>query len=373
MKKLRINFPFTRRIFVVIVFAIVCAWQKTFGAEDTDSTVITSKKPLINYNLSLTTEAQWNMTDARFAWTNLLCAGFSASLWKEAQVEADVISTFHTRGDMGDFYQDFSNINADNRAIRLVHFGIQQSFTDKWTVFFGLRQADADYFSTPMASLFTGGITGCYPVVRCNFDMNAYPFTALGLHFNYHPISSFIVQTSIYNGSAYDTFLRSFRFRPHADGILSLGSICYTRQATNQEPFDATYLIGWNIGNHKDNDTSRRHTQAGVWTTIEQPLPLTIGHINSALGATYAHEFCSPLSCKSYFNVMAVFGNITRSGGTLSAIFNRSYYQDAHESEVEVNFMMPIGKYFTIQPAIHHYSTNGKRQWVGQFRVTLEL
>lgn len=338
-----------------------------------DSTETSDSPPHVEYSLSVTTEMQWNMTDRRCAWANLLSAGISVPLWHDAQAEATVIGTYHTCGDMADVYQDFSNINADNRAVRLVHFGIQQTIADKWTVFAGLRQADADYFSTPMASLFTGGITGCYPVVGCNFDMNAYPYTALGVHATYRPIDPLTIQASIYNGSAYDTFGRSFRFRPHADGILSFGSVCYTHETEEDGKLDATYLLGWNVGNHIDEESGRRHTQSGMWFTVEQPLPLRIGRTSPALGATYAHEFRSPLTCKSYFNVMGSLGNLTRQGGTLSAIFNRTFYHDAQESELEVNFLMPIGRYFTVQPALHYYSTDGRKLWIGQCRVTFEL
>lgn len=324
--------------------------------------------------LSITTEGQWNMTERRTAWTNLLSLELDAPLWKGAQAEAQVISTYHTRGDMADVYQDFSNINADNRLLRVAHLGLQQTLAKgRLTLFAGLRQADADYFATPLASLLTGGTTGCYPVVSCNFDMNAYPFTALGLHAVYQPCDPWVIQASLYNGVAYDTFAHSFRFRPRTDGVLSLGSVCYTRTPTDRLAFNATYMAGWNVGNHFDSEMQRRHTQAGFWATIEQPLPLTMGRIHTALGATYAHEFSSPLACRNYFNVMTAFNQLTPIGGTLAIIFNRSYYNEAHESEWEMNVTMPIGQHFSIQPAIHHYSTNGARQWIGQLRVVYEL
>lgn len=340
---------------------------------DADTADTTATRPHIEWSLSLTTEGQWNMTDRRAAWANLLCADMSVPLWHGAQAEAGIVSTWHTRGDMADVYQDFSNINADNRVLRVVHLGVQQNIGKQWTLFFGLRQADADYFATPMANMLTGGITGCYPVVGCNFDMNAYPYTALGLHVVYRPIEPLTVQASLYNGSAYDTFARSFRFRPHADGVLSFGSVCYTRPATTEGAIDATWLVGWNVGNHIDNERGRRHTQAGFWATIEQPLPTLPGGLCPAIGATYVHEFSAPLECKNYYNIMASLGNIAHTGGTLSAIFNRSFYNEAHESEVEVNFLLPLGQHFSVQPAIHYYSTCGNRLWVGQIRVVYQL
>lgn len=365
----------TKRIFtaLAVAFGLPGTWTHALGEETANADTATTSTPAIDYALSLTTEMQWNISDKRCAWANLLTAGIGCRLWQGARAEATAIGTYHTRGDMADVYQDFSNINADNRAFRLVHFGLEQTFGDKWTLFVGLRQADADYFATPMASLLTGGITGCYPVVSCNFNMNAYPFTALGIHATYRPIAPLTIQASLYNGSAYDTFCRSFRFCPHADGVLSFGSVCCTLPATREGAIDATYLLGWNVGNHTEDATGKRHTQGGVWVTVEQPLPLYIGRACTAIGATYAHEARSPQQCKSYYNVMASVGNLTRGGGTLSMVFNRSYYHEGNESEVEVNFMLPIGKHLSLQPAVHHYSTNGNRRWVGQMRMTVEL
>ena len=67
------------------------------------------------------------------------------------------------------------------------------------------------------------------------------------MHFTYTPTTAWLAQVSVYNGKAYDTLNRSFRFRPHTDGILSLGSITYTpttADAANDDAFVPTYLLG---------------------------------------------------------------------------------------------------------------------------------
>lgn len=239
-------------------------------------------------------------------------------------------------------------------------------------MFVGLRQADEDYFNTPMAGLSTGASCGCVPTVNDNFHINVFPLTALGLHITYTPTPQWLVQTTLYNGNAYDTLDRSFRFRPHADGIINLGSVSYTREGAHADDFSATYLVGWNFGNHYREGTQHRHSQVGFWATVEQPLA-KVGRVGLAAAATVSHQFKDPEVAVGYWNGTLAANNLTRRGGTLALVLNRAYYNDAHETDTELTFAMPLGQYFTLQPAIHHYSTSGHKQWLGQLRVTVSL
>ena len=358
-------------LLLAAISAATSTYASNTGANSADSTDAQTAR--FDYNLSAITEGQWNMTTGRGAWANRLDASLGIGLWQGARFEAGILSTWQPTDYIAEVCQDFSNINAPNRPLRLVHFGLQQHFIDnKLGVFVGLRQADEDYFNTPMAGLSTGASCGCVPTVNDNFHINVFPLTALGLHITYTPTPQWLVQTTLYNGNAYDTLDRSFRFRPHADGIINLGSVSYTREGAHADDFSATYLVGWNFGNHYREATQHRHSQVGFWATVEQPLA-KVGRVGLAAAATVSHQFKDPEVAVGYWNGTLAANNLTRRGGTLALVLNRAYYNDAHETDTELTFAMPLGQYFTLQPAIHHYSTSGHKQWLGQLRVTVSL
>jgi hypothetical protein len=130
--------------------------------------------------------------------------------------------------------------------------------------------------------------------------------------------------------------------------------------------------VGWNFGNHYREGTQHRHSQVGFWATVEQPLA-KVGRVGLAAAATVSHQFKDPEVAVGYWNGTLAANNLTRRGGTLALVLNRAYYNDAHETDTELTFAMPLGQYFTLQPAIHHYSTSGHKQWLGQLRVTVSL
>lgn len=324
----------------------------------------------ISFGLEAVTEGQWNMTNGHGAWANRLDASLGVRLWRGARAEAAVMATYNAGKEVADVCQDFSNINAPNRPLRLIHFGLQQALLHgRIRLFAGVRQADEDYFCSPQAGLFTGASYGCVPTVNDNFHINVFPLSALGLHVEYDPVDNLTIKTTLYNGNAYDTVDRIFCFRPHADGVINLGSITYTLPTTaDDDELPATYTAGWNVGNHCREAVGGRHTQAGFWVVAEQPL-CHLGRVQAVLGATLAKEFSDPEVAETYWNAALSLGNLTRAGGVLAVGVSRAYYREAHETDWEATFIMPLGKYFSLQPALHYFSTNGKRQVMGQLRV----
>ena len=173
-------------LLLVAISAATSTYASNTGANSADSTDAPTAR--FDYSLSAITEGQWNMTTGRGAWANRLDASLGIGLWRGARLEAGILSTWQPTDYIAEVCQDFSNINAPNRPLRLVHFGLQQHFIDnKLGVFVGLRQADEDYFNTPMAGLSTGASCGCVPTVNDNFHINVFPLTALGLHITYTP------------------------------------------------------------------------------------------------------------------------------------------------------------------------------------------
>lgn len=344
------------------------------AAEKVDSLQqVDNKEQRVEFGVEAITEGQWSLTNGHGAWANRLDANIGVKLWRGAKAEAAVMATYHAGKEVADGWQDFSNINAPNRPLRLIHFGLQQNLAnDKVRLFFGVRQADEDYFNSPQAGLFTGASYGCLPTVNDNFHINVYPLSALGFHAEYNPLEQLTLKTTVYNGNAYDTVDRIFRFRPHADGVINLGSVTYEIPAENEEDLPATYVAGWNVGNHFRESTGNRHTQAGFWLIAEQPLP-HLGRVQPVLGGSFSRQFKDPEVARTYWNAACSFGNLTRIGGTLAFGVSRAIYNEAHETDFETTFVLPIGKHFSIQPALHYLRTNGRKQVVGQMRVAFSL
>ncbi len=329
--------------------------------------------PRWEYGISAITEGQWNLKSGQGAWANRLDATLNVRLWRGARLETGIMATYRAGKEVADVHQDFSNINAPNRPFRLTHLGLQQRFAGKVSLIAGVRQAEEDYFCYPMAGLFTGASYGCLPTINDNYHINVYPHSALGLHVEYEPLADLVIKTTVYNGNAYDTFHRIFRFRPRADGIINLGSVTYTRtRSSDPEALPAVYTAGWNVGNHYREATGNRHTQAGFWLVAEQPL-LSLGRVHTSVSATYSREFKDPEVAKTYWNAALAFGGLTRRGGTLAFGVSRAYYHDARETDFETTFLMPLGSHFSLQPALHYLSSNGVKQVVGQLRVSMEF
>ena len=103
------------------------------------------------------------------------------------------------------------------------------------------------------------------------------------------------------------------------------------------DDFSATYLVGWNFGNHYREATQHRHSQVGFWATVEQPL-VKVGRVGLAAAATVSHQFKDPEVAVGYWNGTLAANNLTRRGGTLALVLNRAYYNNAHETDTELTF-----------------------------------
>lgn len=361
------------KLFPVLAAVLLVAQSVRAGqAEGTDGNGGGGR---VEYGVSAITEGQWNMTNGHGAWANRLDLGMGVTLWRGVRAEAAAMATCLKGNDTGAVMQDFSNINAACRPFRLIRFGLVQKLAgDRMSLFLGVKQADEDYFNSPQAGIFTGASYGCLPVVNDNYEANVFPLSALGFHAELAATDRLIVRTSLYNGRSYDTVDRIFRFRPHADGVMNLGSVTYSNggsEGEDDEMLPATYTAGWNVGNEAAEGNGRC-TQGGFWLTAEQPLP-EIGRVQPAVGATYARQFHGTGEAREYWNVALSLGRLTRRGGTLAMGVSRAYYGSVHETDVETTFKMPLSGSFSLQPAFHFFRTSGKSQVVGLLRVAFEM
>ncbi|MBR2631226.1 MAG: porin [Bacteroidaceae bacterium] len=312
------------------------------------------------------TEGQWNMTDGKTGWANRINADLGVRLWKGALFDVSTLTTYSTGTPVADDRQGFSNIDAENRAFRLFHAGLSQTFlNESLTLFVGLKAADEDYFNTDLAGLFTGSSYGGIPVCTENHGISVYPEAALALHAEY-VTGGWTLRESFYNGAPSDRLDEQFRFRPGRDGLFNIGSAMY---AVETEGYAFTsYTLGYAFSTKEVTG----QTEFGLWGGVEQPV-CTWGKMRLNLLAEGAAELTKNAACKGYWAAGAVAENITRNGGQLGLAVNRVYCQDGHETDVELTFLCPLGAGFSLQPALHAIRTDGVTTMAGQFRLCYEI
>ena len=135
-----------------------------------------ASEPRVKWNVAGTTEGLWNISGGKAGWCNLLEASVETRLWKGARLETAAISTYNLNLPVADDLQVFSNLDAGpDKAFRLIQAGIGQDFTPWLTAFAGLRNMDADHFTTPFTGLFTNASHGNFPILSSNFPLATYP------------------------------------------------------------------------------------------------------------------------------------------------------------------------------------------------------
>ena len=334
----------------------------------TDSTPPATRK--VEWDVSLLTEGQCRLKHTAAAWNGVVNASLAVPLWQGAKAEAGALATWHVGPQLVDVRQDFSSINAESRAARLVHAGLSQTWKCGLQVFAGLLQADEHYFNTELSGLFTNASYGCYPTLNDNLHINVYPLSSLGLHLQWDLHERLTLRTTLCNGVAADTPREQFRFRPRRDGVILLGSADYCRPSQRDDELPTHYVLGGNVGNHYRAEWGRRHTLCGLWATVEQPLCRT-GRLRWNGLLTVAHEFNDPETANSYWNAALAVEHMTRKGGTLALGISRAYYTDGHETDVEATFSFPVSSWLSLQPAVHFITTDGRRSTVAMLRVSL--
>ncbi len=355
------------------------------AAQATDADSATAAPPRLAWHVDAITEGQWNMSHGRGNWVNLLWADMGVQTWKGGCIEVGALATGSLNDGIADDMQDFSNINAGNRAFRLTHLGIGQAFSDRLFAFVGLREADEDYFNTEGAGIFTGSSYGCVPHAGDNFALGVYPDAALGLHIQYCPNDIWHLCTSLYNGTASDRLDHQFRFRPGQDGLINLGSITLTppeslcKDADGQPcngALQPTYVLGYAAGWQyaEGDDGSRvRKRGAALWASIDQPL----GKFRKTclnLFATGGARIGGLDEARGHWAAALLLNGVTRRNGTLAMGVSQAYYAaGVRETDFETTFHLPLLQWLSLQPALHVIRTDGNARVVGNLRICICL
>ena len=317
------------------------------------------------------TEGDWNMTDGQTAWVNYLEAGVNVGLWKGAQLEAAAIATYAAGGTVEGSQLGVSNIYADaNKPFRLIQASVGQRIADKAYCAAGLRNIDVDYFTSHSTAFFTGPANANFPIISNNYPAATFPMSALGVHVELYPLKGITLKASVYNGVAYETLDRQFRFVPSSDGVFSIGSVSYDREAGGEHP--AHYTLGYVCGKVPDGgETLVRKT--GFWGLVEQPF-LQWSDTQWCLLLQGAAMSRHTSGTHGYWGAGITVDGISRRKMTAGIAFNRMHdHAEGNELDIELTWAVPLTERFSLQPALHFMRSGHRETVVGLLRASLSL
>lgn len=336
-----------RCIFYLIVFFPCCCLAQNRAVET---------------KISLETELQYNVKN-KVNWVNFLNAQVNVSTqaiggWKGGFFNINLISIYSTSKErIADDLQIFSNIDEPTQPLGIFKLG----YTQKWNkleIFGGLDNVNEAYFVSPYASLFTNSSCGIFPTVSSNFTIANSPLSAMCIYMQWRPNGKIIVNSSLYNGVAYDpkkNFGSIFTVNPAHDGVIQIT--------------DLTYTAG--MGRYNFGVVASTKGPYAVWANIEQALyRCKAKEIGLLLQSSYSSG-----SCSSYYGVGVLFYGFisSKNRDCFGLNINRARFDRLVETALELTWSFPTGKHVTLQPAFHHILTGSDKSNIVMLRVNYDL
>lgn len=317
------------------LFLAVCVCCDTLAVLGNDTT---RWQP--EWGVDFTTEHQLAHT-GKYNFANLLRLKASLPVGHSLSFDIGSLSTYMTNseGIVSDL-QMFSNIDAENIPFALSLCGFDWKFSDRHSLFLGIRNMNEDYFTSPVTSLFTNSSCGIFPTISGNYDIANYPLASLGAHYMY-TAERLGVQASLYNGQGYRRFAgreNVFRFCPQSDGVFALTQIDYHHRGNS-------YFLGV-CGHYGESPyVDSRSFDITPWAYAE--LRIT-GKLH--LMAAYSHAFASFSACSDF---VGIGGKYAWRRHELGVFSDYARFIIGDEYATEITFKTRITPYLYLQPALH--------------------
>lgn len=335
-----------------------------------------------------TTELQSNFK-SNYNWVNVVDLNVQLSteaigVWRNGFVDMELISICRTAKErILDDKQVFSNIDEANQPLRIFTLGYTHVI-GKANLFFGLRNVNRDYFTTPYTSLFTNSSCGIYPTISANYPLGNYPLSAMCLHVMYEIDHNWSVSNSLYNGTAYESFRQAFTISPKQDGVFNMTQISYTQNLQ----YYGTYSLGSAVHSRmpmcnensesqlNEKKTSQKKTKVdySVWATMEQSIYAANGR---EVGVLAQCSFASPGTnrCSQYYGFGLLFSGWTTNSkkDQLGVFINSARFDKEKEVSFELTWKHQLIKNIALQPAFHLITNTGNANIAGILRLSYTL
>lgn len=280
-----------------------------------------------------------------------------------------------------------SNIEASD-TFKLYEAYLHQTVDDRFTMIFGLRDLNADYYVTDSAANLLNSAFGIGPSLS-QTGVNGpsiFPTTALALTFRYESPTSLYFQAGIFNATAGDPD------RPYG-----------TRITTKNEN---GYLYVWETGLASDEDAGRYKYGVGAWnySAMSAPLDSTKSESrNSGLYFLVDQSLCKNISAFAKHGVASPainqFSSSTELGiaaqgligsrpddvlslgyaiGSISDDYETANTSKRTEAVVELNYRMAIGHGIALTPDYQYIKNPGvthgvKDAQIGALRIEIQF
>ncbi len=323
-------------------------------------------------NINYTTEGLYNATTNKANWINLLNVEATQRLWRNATLSLDLLSVDNLRNSKGkegvaDDLNVFSAIEDGSVALSLFMFGITQRFGPV-DLFFGVRNVNNDYFTSPWNSVFTGSTNGLLPVISHGYPLSDSPLSAMCLHLDWEIIKNLRLKSSLYNGVAGSGWDERFRIRPERDGVLNISEVSYT--SDTEDNYLGNYHFGVVYGYVPEVAGGRKVSTTSFWTLIEQPI------YRSAASKTLAllvQAGGSPRCvCDAYLGGGVVWRGLFGAENYLGALVNRTWHDQGNETALELTYSF-TKSFVTIQPALHQIFSPRRNQTIAMLKVSFDI
>lgn len=317
------------------------------------------------FGLTYTTELQTDFKKGT-NWVNLLRTDFSLPIGEHFRADLATISTAKTREDrLVDDLLTFSNIEEGNIPLALSILGLNCQI-GKSSLFFGIRNLNEDYFTSPCTSLFTNSSCGIFPTISTNYPIANYPVASVGLDYKLE-LKHWTFESSLYNGTGYRNFTgreNVFRICPKSDGILSVTSINYQNN-DNGYYFGFALHDGLPVGDEEGSERQetaekKKELNTVLWGYAEQRI---FPHVHMLL--QYSISPTEKKGCRNYAGAGFVFQCKNTTGGIFTGYAD---FKDKYEWVSELTWQIPCWKNGYIQPTLHFIKNNQEKAVIGLLR-----
>lgn len=255
-----------------------------------------------------------------------------------------------------DDLQVFSNVDADNIVLTPCIAGVEWSINDRHSLYVGIRDVSADYFTSPITSLFTNSSSGIFPTVSCIQEIANFPLAAIGMHYDYHH-ESIHMMSSLYNGIGRDQWTGQdnlWQVNPHRDGLFLMTQVDFSHGPSS-------YYLGACFHTGTNEASGLR---SALWAYVEHEL---LPHL--CMIADYSHAFGQGIECSDFAGIGAQY---TTNRSTIGILEGHAKFSYLEEWSTELTYRYQVNTHLYAQTS-YHLIHNDRWQSAALLRIGVEF